>query len=58
MFLIFGNRPSFKLKYETDGKIKNYRIRLANHELFKLVLENEKKISVTVQESSTKKVTS
>ena len=58
VFLIFGNRPSFKLKYETEGRIKNYRIRLANHELFKLVLENEKKISITSQELNTKKVTS
>ena len=49
VFLIFGTRPSFKLKYEEKGKIKNYRIRLGNHELFKLVLENEKKISISTQ---------
>ena len=49
VFLIFGNRPSFKLKYEENGKIKNYRIRIANNDLFKLVLENEKKISISNQ---------
>ena len=32
-----------------NGKIKNYRIRIANHDLFKLVLENEKKISISNQ---------
>ena len=49
IFLVFGKRPSFKLKYEVNGKIKHYRIRLANHDLFKLILENEKKISVTTK---------
>lgn len=49
IFLIFGKRPSFKLKYEENGKIKHYRIRLANHDLFKLILENEKKISITTK---------
>jgi len=46
IFLIFGNRPSFKIKYEIRGRIKVYRVRLSSHELFKTVLENEKKIRV------------
>lgn len=46
IFLIFGRRPSFKVKYETRGRIKCYRIRVASHDLFKTVLENEKKIRV------------
>jgi hypothetical protein len=46
IFLIFGVRPSFKLIYEKNGKLKNYRVRVASHNLFKLILENEKKISV------------
>ena len=46
IFLIFGTRPSFKLIYEKNGKLKVYRIRVASHELFKLILENEKKISI------------
>ena len=48
IFFIFGKRPSFKIKYTKGNKTKNYRIRLANHELFKLVMENEKKIHLTV----------
>ena len=50
IFLIFGNRPSFKIKYEVRGQIKVYRVRLANHDLFKTVLENEKKIRVITAE--------
>lgn len=46
IFLIFGIRPSFKLIYEKNGKLKTYRIRVSNHNLFKLILENEKKISI------------
>jgi hypothetical protein len=46
VFLIFGRRPSFKVKYEFRGRIKYYRIRVGTHELFKTVLENEKKIRV------------
>lgn len=47
IFFIFGKRPSFKIKYEQGNKIKKYRIRIANHELFRLVMENEKKIHLT-----------
>ena len=44
IFLFFGKRPSFKVRYEHRGRIKKYRIRVASHDLFKTVLENEKKI--------------
>lgn len=47
ILFMFGTRPSFKIKYQKGNKIKKYRIRVANHELLKLVLENEKKIHVT-----------
>lgn len=44
IFLGCGVRPSFKIKYQQNGRIKTYRVRVANHNLFKTVLENEKKI--------------
>lgn len=47
IIFMFGTRPSFKLKYQKSNKIKNYRVRVSNHELLKLVLENEKKIHIT-----------
>ena len=47
VFLMFGTRPSFKVKYNKNGKIKKYRIRVAKHDLLKLVMENEKKIHIT-----------
>lgn len=47
IFFIFGKRPSFKIKYQVGNRIKNYRIRVATHDLFKLVIENEKKIHIT-----------
>ncbi len=50
IIFIFGNRPSFKIRYQKENKIKNYRIRIENHELFKLVMENEKKIHLSVHE--------
>lgn len=46
-FLIFGNRPSFKIKYQKGNKIKNYRVRVERHDLLKLVLTNEKKIHIS-----------
>ena len=48
IIFIFGKRPSFKLKYKKGRKIKNYRIRVANHNLLKLVLSNEKKIHLNL----------
>lgn len=48
IFFIFGKRPSFKIKYNSGHKTKNYRIRIAKHDLFKLVMENEKKIHITM----------
>ena len=47
VFLIFGKRPSFKVKYRKGNKLEKYRIRVEKHELLKLVLENEKKIHIT-----------
>lgn len=49
-FLIFGRRTAFKVYYESNGRIKKCHIRLVNPELFKLILENEKKISTTIAE--------
>lgn len=47
IFLGFGKRPSFKVKYKLrNNKIKNFRIRSSNHELLKLVIENEKQIRI------------
>lgn len=47
VFLMFGTRPSFKIRYQKGNKLKNYRIRVSSHELLKLVIENEKKIHIT-----------
>ena len=47
VFLIFGRRPSLKLKYRIGNKIKKYRVRVEKHDLLKLVLENEKQIHIT-----------
>ena len=44
IIFIFGKRPSFKIKYKKGRKVHNYRIRVANHNLLKLVLSNEKEI--------------
>jgi hypothetical protein len=46
IIFMFGTRPSFKIRYRNGNIAKFYRIRVANHELFKLVLENEQKIHV------------
>lgn len=47
VILMFGTRPSFKVRYQIGNRTKNYRIRVSNHELLKLVIENEKKIHLT-----------
>lgn len=48
IILIFGRRPSFKIKYTRGRRTKKHYIRVANHELLKLVLTNEKQIHVTL----------
>lgn len=49
VIFIFGKRPSFKLKCVIGNKVKKYRIRVAKHELFKLIMENENKIISTTK---------
>lgn len=44
VFFMFGKLPSFELKYKKGKKTKTYRIRIANHELFKVVMANEQSI--------------
>lgn len=48
IIFIFGKRPSFKIKYKQGNHTKNYRIRVANHNLLKLVLSNEKQIHLNL----------
>jgi hypothetical protein len=47
IIFMFGTRPSFKIRYRKGNIAKFYRVRVDNHKLFKLVLENEQKIHVT-----------
>ena len=47
IFLMFGTRTSFKIFYQKGNKLKKYRVRVENHKLLKLVIENEKKIHIT-----------
>ena len=44
IIFFFGKRPSFKIKYKIGNKIISYRVRVANHQLLKLILSNEQKI--------------
>ena len=46
IIFFFGKRPSFKIKYKKGNRIISYRLRVANHQLLKLVLTNEQKIHV------------
>jgi hypothetical protein len=50
IFLFWGKRPSFKIKYKANNKIKNYRIRVSKHDLFKLIMQNEHQIHITENE--------
>lgn len=46
IIFMFGIRPSFRVTYKTKKGLKNYKIRVSNHELLKLVLSNEHKIHI------------